>query len=208
MDWKKNPKITYVPIFHKPDFGRKFKYKRYCAFSSERTIACEIFTSLPYPVLSTYVHWPGILQASTDHSSTSPFFCLHTWKVETTPSKTKGGYYNLFALKQRYHKLYTPHSGTSKFYCHPSEQISDVKYDSSCLFKIWKKAPVHCYKYDFLKPTKREETIIVNDDISDIDHTDVDSDDNCDSSGIDSDDTVIYDSSSYVRSTNSQRSSE
>ena len=199
-DWQQNPKITHVPIFYKHDFGRKKRTKQYCVFANKRSIACEIFSSIPYPVLNTYVHWPGILQPSPDHSSSTPYYCLHTWKLETTPHKTNGHYYNLFAVKKRYHKLYTPHSANFKFYCHPSEQKKDVKCDSSSLFHIHQKAPVYRYKYSFLATTKSDASITV------INDTDNESESNCDSTDNDSEDAVVYDTQSYVRTENCCRS--
>ena len=197
-NWEKYPKVFYLPIIYKPKLNAKQQLKRYCGHSDRKTIVDDIFTSVPYDVLTTNVKWPGVVPRPTQYPSVSPFYCLNEHKSLTTPLHKEQQFYNLFALKLKFHKLYTCPGKNLKFCCHPSEQWTDFKVDSSALFRKHPKQPVLRFNYKFLESTKNPNAISEQDATSI--SRDQSSNSNSESTDIESDSTIIYDSKSYLRS--------
>ena len=105
-------------------------------------------------------------------------------------------FYTLFAVKKKYHKLFTPNS-QHLFYCAPSEQLSCGNVDSSVLFPKGERTYPFTFKYDFLKNTNVSDGTSGNDTVNcSLDSEDL-LQDGDDISGSDSDDTIVYDISSY-----------
>ena len=127
-----------------------------------------------------------------DHNIFSPFYCVHVWKQQTSASLKEERYYTLFSLKERYHKLFTPWTQV-KFFCCPSEQVTEVNLDSSVLFAKRKKADVIRYKYNFLNSNEQE--IKTSNGVEcDSEQIEISSDDVSD---VNSENTVIYNGCSY-----------
>ena len=79
-DWVKNPSVSYLPIFHKPNIYARPQLKHYYSHNDRLKYVGNIFTPLPYPSAKTYVHWPSNYPETNDHSPASPYYCLVDWK--------------------------------------------------------------------------------------------------------------------------------
>ena len=144
-----------------------------------------------------FLNWPGEYFTQTDHRLNSPFFCIKNWKKETSAPAKETKFFTLFAVKERYHKLFTP-GAQLKFYCSPDEQIHCDNLDSSVLFSKRKTKEALRYKNSFLTNASTDspknncttefQDIGNSSDVSDY------------ASEANSKDTIIYDELSYKNS--------
>ena len=180
-------------ISYKHDFDKKPTGKRYYGEASYTSICRQIFTEIFYNPTKCYVHWPGEPLIPNDHNSRDPLYCVRDWKNQTTcPIKrTTEKFYTLFAVKEHYHKLFTP-AAQSKVYFRPEDQCHYVRPDSSVLFRKCLKKHVPRYKYCFLKDKEPD----TGDTFAEASSSDTEF--NEDFTGTFSDDTVPYDAISYT----------
>ena len=201
-------------INHKHSLDKKNTGTKYYSYRNNSNIS-DFFTGIFYNATNCYVNWPGECVGTCDHQSTNPFYIVCDWKNNTSAPIRKEKFYTLCAIKEQYRKLFTP-ANQSKVYFPPSEQCRDVNVDSSVLFssRTYNK-PVR-YKYLFLTDLLGERSDNFDDtvpqpngrEIGDVRHyddnvqydecsdtTETESDDEI--NGTFSDDTLLYDKSSY-----------
>ena len=107
---------SYLVIQYKHDLKRKAYVKRYCYEQKETNVTDKYYSQIFYSPTQTFVPWPGEYISPPDHNILSPFYCVRDWKKQTSASLKEERYYTLFALKEHYHKLFTPRTQV-KFFC-------------------------------------------------------------------------------------------
>ena len=189
--------VRNMVINYKHDLNRKPQLKRYYCEQPNNNITNKLFSRIFYSPTKTFVYWPGEYLTPPDHKQNSPLYCIDDWKRQMSAPIKEPKFYTLFAVKERYHKLFNP-GLQLKFYCNPQDQIDCNNLDSSVLFLAKTRTHATRYKYSFLNHDRESKVDGHNEVNCDHEFHEAPSDisDGYISDG-NSEDTIIYDEWSY-----------